>query len=572
MFAERAGVFCQHSNFLGMLIDSRYACRKGSSMKAPPPHTILYGSPGSGKSYCLEMTKMCTQKESLSVFCKWIDNASNLNWAVVPVDDPDNPDTTQTQIAIMWDEVPASRLGAGDKKHGEGNDQVSQTKSMCTKSTLEFERNAEIKRPDGTIGRGLEEASITNECVFLGGMNRPPLDVNPAFHRRFSFKAALAFDRADGVTLEMAKRVSEVRNPSVDQWIEALRFNARLHMIVSGAEYCGIIKEPCLKNFDRISALFEREVRRITTVNHLTDRINNARERLRLFTRMIAIFETYQTKGKMIMKFDTLVSLVTEVERRSVAGERLCVAMLSGIEDSVFPLIHKILLKSIVKRWTGPEGEGIDQYRADGFRGFTPGRYAKLPLEKKPSYRQKKEESIMECGVRVLMDNIERLVNTSAGTFSLQGAIDLARAAIYELTDIKDPEHPVLVFDEETESEANDFGSAGEIAIYVSLARIETLETTLADVLRKISRPGTQLTMIPHKVAGTSAILPQFPLAFDDGQVTEGVAEDDAKFEARCGEVFAEPDDVFHPTKTRAATTDSMFPRTLIEAVDVTGV
>jgi len=35
----------------------------------------------------------------------------------------------ETQIAIMWDEAPAGKLGAGgDKKHGEGSDTVSQTK------------------------------------------------------------------------------------------------------------------------------------------------------------------------------------------------------------------------------------------------------------------------------------------------------------------------------------------------------------------------------------------------------------------------------------------------------------
>jgi hypothetical protein len=566
VFAERAGVFCQHCNFLGMLIDSRYACRKGSVMKDPAPHTILYGSPGSGKSYCLEMTKECTQREGFSVFCKWIDNASALNWAVVPVDDPDNPDTTQAQICIMWDEVPGSKLGVGDKKMGEGSNEVSTTKSMLTKATLEFERNTEIKRPDGTVGRGLEQASITNECVIFGGMNRPPLDLNSAFHRRFAFKAALAFDRADGVTLEDSKRVSENFDPLVEQWKMALRINARLHMLVAGAEYCGIIKEPCLKSFDRLSTLFKKEVLAITTVEHFSNRINDARQRLKLFTRMIAIFETYQQSGDTIMRFDRMVSMIPEVERRSVAGDRLALAMLSGIEETIFPLIHKLVLKSIMERWKGDDNEGLERFRADGYRDLNPGRYAKLPLEKKPSYRQKKEETILDCGVRVLMDNVERFVNRAAGTFCLEGATELAKAAIRELTRTKDPELPVIVFEEET-GEAGDYNMSGELAIYVSLKRLQTIDISVADIIKKFSPPGTQLTLIPHRMQNSSAILPQFPLAFDDGE--GGRIHDEEHFRKRCEEIFVAPDDSYHPTKAHPATTNQLFPKTLIETTNL---
>lgn len=568
-FAERAGVFCQHSNFIGMLIDSRYACRKGSGMKSPPPHTILYGSPGSGKSFCLEMTKFCTQDDNVSVFCKWVDSSSPLNWAVVSETDPDNPDTTQTQVAILWDEVPASKLGAGDKRHGEGSDDVARTKSMCTKATLEFSRNSEIKRPDGTTGRGLEEASITNECVFLGGMNRPPIDVNPAFHRRFSFKAALAFDRADGITLEDAKSKSDLDDPATEQWIHALRFNARMHLVVAGAEYCGIIQPPCVKVFDRLSAAFEREVRKITTVNHLVDRLNNARERLRLFTRMVAVFETFQrdANGGRVLKFDKLVTMLPEVERRSVAGERIALAMLSGLEDLIFPLMHKIVLQSIKQRWAGEEG--VEQYRADGFRDHYPGRYAKLPLEKRAAYRQKKDETVTECGVRVLLDHISRLIGKTAGAYKLEGAEELAKAGIVELTKICDPDHPVIVFDEDTTGDAQGLGGGGggELAIYVSLERIDTVDVTLADIVKKLAKPGTQLTIIPYRVPGPAAMaLPQFPTAIEDGEA-EGAIEDDRYFRARCDEIFQPVEDAYHPTRALAPTTESAFPRTLIAQV-----
>jgi hypothetical protein len=564
VFAEKAGVFCQHSNFLGMLIDSRYACRKGSGMKYPPPHTILYGSPGSGKSYCLEMVKLCTQGDSQPVFAKWVDSASALNWAVVNEEDPDNPDTSQAQVVILWDEVPAVRLGAGDKRKGEGSDEVSRMKSMCTKPELTYERNVEVKRADGTVGRGLEKASITNECVFFGAMNRHPMDVNPAFHRRFQFKVALANERADGVTLEDAKAVSNTADPFAAAWVDALRFNAKMHMVVAGAEYAGIILPPCLRVFDRLSAVFETEVRKITTVKHLTDRISNARERLRLFTRMVAIFETYQQGPPKVLSFDELVSRLPDVERRSVAGERITLAMLSGLEDVTFPLMHKIVLQSVLQRW-GENGT-LDQYRANGFRDQVPGLYAKMPLEKRAAYRQKKDESMVECGVRVLMEHVKMNINKSAGAYKLEGAMELAKSAIVELTTIQDPEHPILVFDEDVVGDAAEQGGGGDLAVYVSLERMRNLHVTLADIIRKLSKPGTQLTMIPHHVTGTSAILPQFPMAIEDG-TAEGDIEDGALFATRCASTFHRVEQAYSPMHAKKATTAHKFPRTLIDAI-----
>lgn len=301
-------------------------------------------------------------------------------------------------------------------------------------------------------------------------------------------------------------------------------------------------------------------------MKHLTDRINNARERLRLFTRMIAIFETFQRNGKQILKFDRLVSMLPDIERRSVAGERLSLAMLSGIEDMVFPLMHRIVLKSIVSKWTGQEGENIDRYRIDGFRGLTPGRYAKLPLEKKPSYRQKKDETIIECGVRILLDNIDRLINKSAGAYSMEGSIELAKSAILELTQIEDPDHPVIVFEEDTDTESSDFGAAGEVAIYISLTRLAAVDITLADILKKIAKPGTQLTLIPHHLPNSTSILPQFPVAFDDGVGQENEM-DDAHYAARSQEIFVPASNEFHPTLTRTRTTHEKFPYNLIDTV-----
>jgi hypothetical protein len=572
VFAEKAGVFCQHSNFLGMLIDSRYACRKGSGMKSPPPHTILFGSPGSGKSYCLEMAKFCIQGESYAVFAKWVDSTSALSWAVVNDEEPDNPDTTQTQIAIMWDEVPAQKLGAGgDKKRGEGSDEVCRTKSMCTKSSLDFQRNTEIKRADGTTGRGLEEASITNECVFLGGMNRPPYDVNPAFLRRFMFKAALTHKRADDKTLADAKAKADEQDPKVEEMVMALRCNARIHLVVAGAEYDGIIKEPCLKAFDILSARFEAEVKAVTSVNHFTDRLANARERLRLFTRMVAVFETYQTFDQpQVMSFGALVSKLPEVERRSVAGERITLAMLSSLEDMIFPLMHKIVLQSIKQRWGDDQGV-LDELRADGFKNQNPGRYAKLPIDKKNAYRQKKDESVADCGVRVLMAEVATIIDKAAGAYEMNGTKELAKAAVLELTAICDPEYPVICFEEEQASDDGGAGVGGDVLIYVSLTRLATLDVTLADIIKKLAKPGgTQLTMIPHRVPETIAILPQFPIAFDDGLATiDDESLDNRHFKERCAKIFQNEDEAYHPTRSKAPTTNHQFPKTIIATLPV---
>ena len=560
LFAENVGFFCHHSTFIQMLIDSRYACRKG---EGKPPHTILFGSPGSGKSHCLNITVKCTQTETQPIFCKPLDNMSALSWATRgDVKNPSNPDTIMTQVCIILDEVKASTLGAGDHIKGEGSDAVAIMKSMCTKTALSYSRNVEILNQDGTKGRGLEEGTITNECAFFGGMNRPPTAINPAFHRRMCIKACLQFERADGVTFEDAKnRETETANdPNINRWIEALRMNSKLHMVVASAEYCGVIKPPCLKIWDRLVPVFKREVESVTSVDYFGDRLAHGKTRLELITRMIAVFETYQNGEDKILTFDQIVAKLPEVEKRNMAGERLCLAVFSSLEDSVFPLMHKIITNAVKSRWSN-----LEQY--DGIvhqvNNVPVGHYTKLPIEGSKT-RPKMKEDGKECALRIVFDEIKHLVNQVMSKYKLSGTDDLAKSAIQELMEVKSPDHPTIVWKEDMDGDTN-----GEISIFFSMTRIANADVTVVDVIKKMTKHATQLMMVPH----AEPLLPQFPAYHETGTAT-GDLLDDMFFKKRCLELHLNPNDEatkkFHPTK-RGQNGNNMphFPKDLISKTNV---
>ena len=64
-------------------------------------------------------------------------------------------------------------------------------------------------------------------------------------------------------------------------------------------------------------------------------------EEAKILTRMIAVFETYQQEDQ-VLSFDQIIARLPEVEKRSVAGERLCLTVLSGLDDVVFPLVRPV--------------------------------------------------------------------------------------------------------------------------------------------------------------------------------------------------------------------------------------
>jgi hypothetical protein len=214
---------------------------------------------------------------------------------------------------------------------------------MLSAFVLGWLRNVEVLNKDGTKGRGQEDMTITNEPVFFGGMNRAPADINPAFKRRVCFRTCVQFQRADGVTFEQAKEKEEhTRNDAERiQWVDALRDNAKLHLMAATAEYCGVISPPELAIWSSLTEQFKKAVNRYVSVSNFADRIADAKTRLEILTRMIAVFETYQQEDQ-VLSFDQIIARLPEVEKRSVAGERLCLTVLSGMDDVVFPLVRPV--------------------------------------------------------------------------------------------------------------------------------------------------------------------------------------------------------------------------------------
>lgn len=507
-FAEESGFYCHHAMWITVLISSRWACRKG---KGRGPHMILFGSPGSGKSHIIDLTGECTPEG----FATGMSSMSRLAWAVKDKHNLENPDTCQTQIAFLVDEVPAAYLGANDqKKQGEGDDAVATMKEMLTNHHLTWRRNIESKTVDGLKTRSLEEGKITNEPVFLGGMNRAPKEINEAFVRRIMFVTCQQFKRGDKVTFEQCKVKGNVAKEDemsrTNRAIEALKMNAQLHTVVALAEYCKIIKPPCLEAWKEVMPAFKREIEKVTTVQNFDDRLDDAKNRLALMVRMIACFEVYQRRAEGPLTFDQIIDRVLEVEKHTVAGERLCLAMLTGLEDVCFPLMHRIVLQAIKKKWIDLEEceESQEVYVEDN---VSKGRYAKLSL--RSVITRARNEDISECVKRALYYELRNIISSETSHYKIKGGAKLAESAIEELMTACAPDHPVIV---PIENAAD-----ARVNVYVSLQRLERVDFGMVDVVKRIAKKGTQLLMTPYKKEGEELVLPQFPMFVDQDEGEE---------------------------------------------------
>lgn len=102
---------------------------------------------------------------------------------------------------------------------------------------------------------------------------------------------------------------------------------------------------------------FEREVTRVTSVPNLDDRLDDARHRLMLFVDMTAVALALQSANaplgreaaargetSVMLHFDDIVNALPEVEAYAVPSEQACVAILGSLEETCFPMFHRLVL------------------------------------------------------------------------------------------------------------------------------------------------------------------------------------------------------------------------------------
>jgi hypothetical protein len=230
---------------------------------------------------------------------------------------------------------------------------------------------------------------------------------------------------------------------------------------------------------------------------------------------MIAIFEVYQTKAvPRPLTFDEIVAKLPEVERHMVPGERLCLAVLSTLEDACFPLMHKIVLTAVKKRWPDlEEYDGPPVYTEDG---VSYGSYAKLSLRSVAALAR--GEDARTCGRRVLFQELRAIIAKESSHYQIEGGEPLAEAAIEELMGIFAPDHPVIV--------AREDPADGRVEILFSLVRLQNINLSMKSVVQKIAKKGTQLLMVPY-VEASDFVLPQFPM-YIEGEIEEELFDSSA--------------------------------------------
>jgi len=333
------------------------------------------------------------------------------------------------------------------------------------------------------------------------------------------------------------------------QWTAALRDNAKLHLLVASAEYCGIIEPPDLSIWNVMEERFKVAVNKYVQVSNFTDRISDVRTRCLLLTRMIAVFETFQQETQ-IMTFDNIIAMLPEVEKRAIAGERLCLSVLSSLDDTVFPLMHRVILQAISTKWPDLALDPADNVFMQG--GESRGVYAQLPLG---VARPKSKEDVMGCAKRVIFSELRAIIASETQKYKLDGADALAESAVQALFTVMAPDHPVLVVKEDPTDQS--------ITVFVSLKRLESRDMTIDTIIKQMAKRtgGTQLMMLPYTNGG-GEVLPQLP-AFCNNGFADGEIMDDAAFAKRCEKLFMVPadSDAYRPSFKSEDTDTREYPK-----------
>ena len=473
--AEDLGIYCHHTTFVQVLLDSRWACAKKQERG---PHTILFGEPGTGKSHVLDMAKECMPR----YMYEKITNMSTLSWAVNNDSSEENPDEHLAQIALFFDEMQASLLGAdgaANKKDGgskgENTDRTAMFKEMCSAPTLSYRRNVEAKDKEGLSTRVLEKGVITSELVIFAGMNRPPSAINDAFNRRFEMKACIFTPRKDKLTFEeiktrdqeSRKRMLTNTNSVRKKHLTFLHMNSDLTLVLSLAEFAGIVHPPNTYAWDRLVKIFKKVSAEFGTNPHLESRLDDSKLRLELFLKMYAVKQVYQSEDS-VMSFDAIVKRLPETEKHMVATEATSLAFLAGFEETVFPMMHKLIVFGVRARYAAEIREAESDVED---------KYVALPVA---LTSRKMDDDYKSIAKKSLWGEIQSFVYKEKDQFKLKKADDLSLAAIEELMETMvgkdDDAHTVLkAFEDEN----------GRVKIMFSKLRLRNYKKDITDVLRE---------------------------------------------------------------------------------------
>ena len=472
--AEDLGIYCHHTTFVQVLLDSRWACNKKQERG---PHTILFGEPGTGKSHVLDMAKECMPR----YMYEKITNMSTLSWAVNNDSDKANPDEHLAQIALFFDEMQASLLGAegtSNKKEsgkGEGTDRCAMFKEMCSAPTLSYRRNVEAKDKEGLSTRVLEKGVITSELVIFAGMNRPPSTINDAFNRRFEMKACIFTPRKDKITFEEIKtrdhnsrrQMLSDTNSVRKKHLDFLHMNTDLMLVLSLAEFVGVIHPPNTYTWDKLVKIFKKKSLEFGTNPHLESRLDDSKTRLELFLKMFAVKQVYQSEDS-VLTFDAIVKRLPETEKHMIATEATSLAFLAGLEETVFPMMHKLIVFGVRARYA----EEIQEAENNG-----DDKYVTLPVA---LASRKMDDDHKSIAKKSLWSEIQSFVYKEKEQFKLKKADDLSLAAIEELMETMvgrdDDAHAVIkAFEDEN----------GRVKIMFSKLRLKNYKKDITDLLRK---------------------------------------------------------------------------------------
>lgn len=524
--AEEMSIFCNHSAFVHTVIDSRWACQKDPETHGP--HHILVGDAGSGKSHCMKKAQEFLPEGSYrtsTYFSKlfWATNANEQG--------EENPDENLAQIAMFIDEMPASLLGCdskefGDKNQGESNDSVAMFKEMTTNTRLMYQRNVEKKKSDGTTTRVMENGAVSSEVLVYGCMNRAPINVNPAFWRRFTMRYVLQFARMDGITFEECKEEQSHLEPGLTHIRNVMRSNARIQVVVSYARYVGLIRDQPMAVWNTAVKTFESEVKKYIIVPNMSDRLQDCKKRLKLLTDMYAIAATYQSEGNDRVRiktreqvedvcrtahfsFDEIVSLLPEVEARAIPTERMCLMALSSLEDICFPFIHGIILRAVLRRWKSTfvrgrcwpwplseeELNAMSNDDEDDEANNPFQQYLKLPEARHVSMKEKPED----VAKKIIFEGVVNIIRSESSCYKIQEPDILVKGAIQELFKRQTGEtnatrHSIFAYVENADH---------TVSVQVSKYRVRNIDVDIADVvkrcLHKKSEKGLQLLMAPYR-------------------------------------------------------------------------